>query len=59
MDVVRLVQLVEQLLTIALSAYTEVKNAIEDAENLTPEQKQELIDRLKKAQKNIPKWEEL
>ena len=59
MDIISLVALAEKLIPVANKLYKDVMQAINDSKDLSPEDKDKLIARIKAAQEKVVSWEEL
>ena len=59
MKILELVQLVEKLMPIVNSLYNGIERAINDSKDLDPQDKEQLINRIRNAQKQVASWDEL
>lgn len=58
-EIVELVEKVSSIVPYIISAVSDIKSAIEDAKDLDPSDKEELIKRIEAVQKKVVSWDEL
>ena len=59
MQILEMIELAEKLVPVINKLYDGIQKSIEDAKELSPQDKEQLINRIKKAQKEMVTWDEL